>query len=187
MNYTKPFEPAEPEKEVAPASESKLAGGWVNGLVENQKRMLFLIEKKPNISKEDLSKAIGISETTISKHFKSLKKNGVLCRIGSNKKGHWRIEPPNDEHVKTEEILVKNGGVSDGVSNRVSDGLVENQKRMLLLIEKNPHISKRDLSEAIGISETTVSKHLKTLKTKGLLQRIGTNKNGHWQILSVKE
>ena len=64
MNYTKPFEPGEPEKEVAPASESKLAGGWVNGwvdrLVENQKRMLFLIEKKPNISKEDLSKAIGL-------------------------------------------------------------------------------------------------------------------------------
>lgn len=156
----------------------ELVDGWVNGLVENQKRMLFLIEKKPNISKREMSEYLGISETNISKHIKSLKEIGVLKRIGSNKKGHWQLECSNDEHEGSLEVFAKNKGISDGVSDR----LVENQKKMLLLIAKKHQISKRELSESIGISETNISKHLKSLREIGVLNRIGSNKKGHWQI-----
>jgi ATP-dependent DNA helicase RecG len=62
------------------------------------------------------------------------------------------------------------------------EGLVESQKRILELISQNSKISKQDLSKIIGISETAIDKNILSLKKKNLLERIGPNKGGYWQI-----
>ena len=43
-----------------------------------------------------------------------------------------------------------------------------------------------ELSEKIGISVTSVSNNLKKLTEKGIIKRIGADKNGYWQINSKK-
>ena len=50
------------------------------------------------------------------------------------------------------------------------DGLVESQRQILLLITENPHISKRELAERIGISATAIDKNIKTLKNREVLR-----------------
>ena len=62
-------------------------------------------------------------------------------------------------------------------------GLVENQKKILDLVTAAPHISKRELSAAVGISTTAIDKNIAVLKNKGLLRRIGPDKGGHWEVV----
>ena len=69
----------------------RLVDGLVDGLVESQKEILELIQSNPKISKSKMSKKIGISTTAIDKNIDSLKKKGLLKRIGSAKGGHWEI------------------------------------------------------------------------------------------------
>ena len=66
---------------------------------------------------------------------------------------------------------------------RVVEGLVENQKKMLHLITKNPQISKREMAEKIGISTTAIDKNIETLKKKCLLKRVGGAKGGYWEAI----
>jgi len=62
------------------------------------------------------------------------------------------------------------------------EGLVESQKEILQLVSENPKISKREMSEKIGISTTAIDKNINALKKKGLLKRIGPAKGGYWRI-----
>ena len=63
----------------------------VEGLVENQKKILELIMEKPYISKKEMAERIGISTTAIDKNIRTLKKKGLLGRIGPANGGHWEI------------------------------------------------------------------------------------------------
>jgi ATP-dependent DNA helicase RecG len=62
--------------------------------------------------------------------------------------------------------------------------LVESQQRVLELTKENPNISKKELSEIIGISTTAIDKNIQQLKKKGLLKRIGPDKGGYWEIVN---
>jgi len=50
-------------------------------------------------------------------------------------------------------------------------------------MSKEPKISKREVSETLGISETAVDKHIEKLKKLGIIERIGPAKGGHWEVL----
>lgn len=71
----------------------------------------------------------------------------------------------------------------DGLAERLVDGLVESQRRILALIVENPRIPKREMAERIGISTTAIDKNIAVLKSKGYLLRIGSAKGGYWQVL----
>ncbi|MFW6048444.1 MAG: winged helix-turn-helix transcriptional regulator [Candidatus Natronoplasma sp.] len=55
--------------------------------------------------------------------------------------------------------------------------------KILELMDENPYISKREMSEEIGISTTAIDKNISTLKKKGLLKRVGPARGGHWEII----
>jgi len=70
-----------------------------------------------------------------------------------------------------------------GLVEKLVEGLVENQKKILMLVTHNPYISKKAMSKEIGISTTAIDKNLTVLKQKGLLSRIGPDKGGHWEVI----
>ncbi len=53
---------------------------------------------------------------------------------------------------------------------------------MLFEIRKNKYISMSELSEKIGISKRKVLDNINKLRQSGLLERIGNNKTGHWEV-----
>ncbi len=65
---------------------------------------------------------------------------------------------------------------------RLVEGLVENQRKIIFLIWENPKISKRELSEKLNISTTAVDKNIEKLKKMKILKRIGSPKGGMWKI-----
>lgn len=58
-------------------------------------------------------------------------------------------------------------------------GLSEKQVQILNEIEKNNFISRKELSALIGITQSTIQKHIHTLKMKNIIERIGPAKGGY--------
>jgi ATP-dependent DNA helicase RecG len=63
------------------------------------------------------------------------------------------------------------------------DELVDSQQKIIQLIAANPKISKREMSNKIGISSTAIDKNIKSLKDKKIIKRIGSDRSGHWEII----
>ena len=55
-------------------------------------RILELIKENPQITRNELSNIIGISENGIKFHITNLKKKGLLKRVGADKGGHWEVK-----------------------------------------------------------------------------------------------
>jgi len=69
-----------------------------------------------------------------------------------------------------------NGELVGGLVERLVDGLAESQKKILKLVTANPNVSKKILSEKIGISTTAIDKNIEVLKKKRLIKRVGSAK-----------
>jgi ATP-dependent DNA helicase RecG len=58
---------------------------------KSSQKILLLIKENSSITIEELSNHIGISDRAVKKHLASLKKKGLLRRIGPDKGGHWEV------------------------------------------------------------------------------------------------
>ena len=54
--------------------------------------VLTAIQNNPHITSEEIGRKLGLTKRAILKNIDSLKKNGFLERIGSQKSGHWEIK-----------------------------------------------------------------------------------------------
>ena len=50
------------------------------------------------------------------------------------------------------------------------------------LLKGNPRLTLADMVEALGITRSTIQKHIVNLKVAGRLRRIGPDKGGHWEV-----
>lgn len=56
-----------------------------------QEKIIELIKKDPNITQMEMANKLGITRDGVSYNIKILKENGVIERMGSLKKGSWKI------------------------------------------------------------------------------------------------
>mgnify|MGYP004494111313 FL=1 len=54
-------------------------------------KILELISNDPAITTSKIAAMLSVTRKTISIHMKNLKKNNVIERIGSDRKGYWKI------------------------------------------------------------------------------------------------
>lgn len=82
-------------------------------------------------------------------------------------------------------------GLVDELVDRLVVGLVhelaDSQQKIIQLIAENPKISKREMSNKIGISTTAIDKNIKSLKDKMIIKRIGSDRSGHWKLIDQNE
>lgn len=107
-------------------------------------------------------------------------------------KGRWTTYKLNSSFNSQIERL--SNGLSNGLSNelsnrlsnRVSNGLSNSTIQLVfLMIKENPYITRKELRERIGVSDTTIQKHIKKLKFLNKIKRGGPErKGGYWIILS---
>jgi len=156
--------------------ESVIAGSWYPGgkaALESQ------IDKfLANAKKEDNSGLISL----ISPHAGYMYSGSVAAFAYKQLEGmkiNTVIIIAPSHHVPIKGASVYNKGAF-----RTPLGLVEIDEDLSdKLIKENPYISKKELSEAIGISTTAVDKNITRLKKEGLLKRSGPDKGGHWEIV----
>ena len=73
--------------------------------------------------------------------------------------------------------------ISDREVEREVEIITDNQKMILEMIGINPFVSKKEMSETVGIRSSSIDKNITTLKEKGHLKRVGPAKGGHWEII----
>lgn len=77
----------------------------------------------------------------------------------------------------------KNDGVNDGINDGVNKKDLDTESKILLLLQKNPHVTAQSLASILGKSKRQVERILSNLKTEGKLERVGASKNGYWKVI----
>ncbi len=110
---------------------------------------------------EDLSKGIHKTETFLVRFLSNL-------LLGQNYSLKNR-----DMHVQfTDTVNVEFDTVNDTVNDTVFN-----------LIKQNPMITSTEISLQLKISLSTTKRRIKELKETGQIERIGSDKTGHWKII----
>lgn len=58
---------------------------------ESRAKIIEAMRKNPEISRRELSILIGISSSAIQRHIEYLKLTGIIVRLGSDRKGLWKV------------------------------------------------------------------------------------------------
>ncbi len=113
---------------------------------------------------EDLSK--GIHKT--DKYLIYFLSNLLLDKKYSlkNKEIHVLFNEAVNTNIDT--VKPKNDTVNDTVLN---------------LIKENNNITANEICKKLNISLSTAKRRLKKLKERGIIERIGSDKTGHWKII----
>lgn len=69
----------------------KFTENFTENFTEKQKQLIAIVAKNPAITTTEISNLMGCSRTTVSNIISELKKLGVMERVGSDKKGVWKI------------------------------------------------------------------------------------------------
>lgn len=82
---------------------------------------------------------------------------------------------------------IRKVGKKDGekVGKLNSNRPILNPRRQMIILEMKqmPGITKHELSEKIGISETAIDKNISYLRKNGFIERVGKTKGGYWKVL----
>ena len=60
------------------------------------------------------------------------------------------------------------------------------QEKIINLIKKNPGITQVEMAKALNLTRDGISYNIKTLKEKGIIERVGSTKNGIWKVNEVE-
>lgn len=70
------------------------------------------------------------------------------------------------------------------MGNKVGDKSLNNsQVRVLAEIRNNPNITKEQLMIVCNLGKTSIDNIISTLKSKGYIERVGSNKTGYWKVI----
>lgn len=101
-------------------------------------------------------------------------RGGLMATIKREKFMSHVEKPVNIRFIKD---LIKERGVE----------LTERQQEILLLLRKNPELTSQKISQKISqinsASTRTIIKDMKVLQEVSLLQRVGSKKEGHWEVI----
>ena len=72
--------------------------------------------------------------------------------------------------------------ILDAVNEMVKTTQETTQEKILNLIRKDNTITQVEMAKILGITRDGISYNIRILREKGILERIGSTKNGIWKI-----
>lgn len=151
---------------------------------------------KSGLTTKEIVSKLNWSERVIYRELATLKQLGLIQRIGSDKNGFWAV-------AKEGENVLYNGSVNGNVNGSVNifDELSERQKDIVIFIqnigqnitenvaqnvaenvaEKNK-VNTKYLADKLGVSRKTVQRELAELAERQIVQWVGSDKTGHWEV-----
>ena len=55
--------------------------------------------------------------------------------------------------------------------------------QIIKLMKQNPHITQAEICEITGFRRSTITNHIRKLKETHVIERIGSDRKGYWEIL----
>ena len=59
----------------------------------------------------------------------------------------------------------------------------ERLDKILTMVRANPKVTAQKMALALGVTDKTIKRHLKALREQGRIQRVGSDKAGHWEVI----
>lgn len=95
-------------------------------------------------------------------------------------RNYFKVTIHNALYAKKQKGASVNASVNAGVNAGVK--LFATQKAIIQLMRENTQITIKEMASALGKNETTISRNIRQLKDKGIVERVGADKNGSWNI-----
>ena len=57
------------------------------------------------------------------------------------------------------------------------------EKKIINLLKKDNKMRYKSLAEKLKVDEKTIERHLRDMKEKGYIARMGSHRNGWWKVL----
>ena len=88
------------------------------------------------------------------------------------------------KEYKTSSGLVEKTETTQVTTQATTQDLSQQDMALVELIKAKPSISKSQVAEEMGWKKDNAGYHIQKLKGKGIIKRIGTSQNGHWEVIS---
>ena len=63
----------------------------------------------------------------------------------------------------------------------------QSARAVFAIFRQNPQATAKQICEQLGLKERQVYKHINTLKSFGIIVRVGSNKSGYWKLTAMDE
>ena len=135
----------------------------------------------------DFLKELGLTEgrsTGIPTIQEELQKNGSpRATIETNdERSFINVFIPIHEGCNDTVILNDAESVTTNDTANDTANLSNPQKRIIEIIKSNNRITYDEMAASLHLGRKTIARHIAILKEKGILKRMGEDKNGHWAI-----
>ena len=88
-----------------------------------------------------------------------------------------KFSAPEDRIVRT-----STDRVTEKVTERVTERVTEAENQLLALLTEDPAYTYEALSKKLKVSRKTIGGLIKSLKSKNIICRVGSDTKGYWQI-----
>lgn len=69
------------------------------------------------------------------------------------------------------------------INDTIKDTKENREQDILNVIRRNKYSTRESIAEELGVSTATVGRELQKLQKLVLIKRVGSNKNGYWEII----
>ena len=86
--------------------------------------------------------------------------------------------------IRGNDIMIEFVGPESHVvkmTDRVTDRVTDIEQQILMCIIDDPNSTMLQIAEKVKVSRKTVGKYLRTLKDKGIIERVGSDRKGYWK------
>lgn len=109
-----------------------------------------------------------------------LRKIYTLCQENGVKVGY--IDSENDFTIEFSRVDRNTMPLDDTINDTTNDTITELEGEILDLLRKDESITIAQLVSLCGKSQRTITRTLSSLKSKQLIERVGSNKSGIWKV-----
>ena len=71
----------------------------------------------------------------------------------------------------------------ENVTKETANKQTERQRILMRIIKENPQVSIPEMSRKTAVTERTIKRDLQLLQQRGLVERVGGRKEGHWEVI----
>lgn len=125
-----------------------------------------------------------LHETTSAKLYE---KTSAKPKKTTEKKGETGVKADKETSVKSREMTSAkpheetSAKTNAKMKEKPSLHLTQTEQEILALVKDNPSMTQNELAVVMGLSNSGIRYAIKRLKEKGVLYRIGSNRNGKWK------
>lgn len=132
---------------------------------------------------ECLRQSIGNNDLNVMVEFVLCCINDALNELLNAIKNQLSRQEAEGASVKGSELSSGNGSVNPALKG--IRPYFTTRENIIALLQEHPEWSAMRLSDALGISDRAVEKHIAILKSRGQLKRVGSARGGYWRVVGL--